>query len=49
MNILLKNILSSPNPKIFNIQDFKNFVSKLYNSYKDGFYVNAPCIDCNSP
>lgn len=49
MNVLLKNILSSLNPKIFNIQHFKNLVSKLYNSYKDGFYVHAPCIDFNSP
>lgn len=49
MNILLKNILSSLNPIIFNIQHFKNLVSKLYNSYKDGFYVHAPCIDFNSP
>lgn len=49
MNILLKNILSSLNPIIFNIQHFKNLVSKLYNSYKYGFYVHAPCIDFNSP
>lgn len=49
MNVLLKNILSSLNSKIFNIQHFKNLVSKLYNSYKDGFYVHAPCVDFNSP
>lgn len=47
---LLANMKTAMNPKIFDLRNFNTLISKLYQLYPEGFYVNAPSKeDFNSP